>query len=33
MIDWDAEDWGGRIHLASDGSWVPDSHHDDAENE
>jgi hypothetical protein len=26
MIDWDSEDWGGRVHLASNGSWVTDKH-------
>jgi len=30
MIDWNSEDWGGRVHLASDGSWVADKHGDDA---
>ena len=33
MIDWDAENWGDKVHFASDGSRVPDSHGDDAENE
>jgi hypothetical protein len=26
MIDWNAESWGGRVHLAANGSWVPDRH-------
>ena len=26
MIDWDSDSWGGRVHLASDGSWVSDKH-------
>jgi hypothetical protein len=28
MIDWDSDDWGGRVHLASNGSWVNDRHDD-----
>jgi hypothetical protein len=26
MIDWDSDTWGGTVHLASDGSWVADTH-------
>jgi hypothetical protein len=26
MIDWDSDDWGGRVTYASDGSWVVDRH-------
>ena len=26
MVDWDSESWGGTVHLAADGSWVPDRH-------
>jgi hypothetical protein len=33
MIDWDSEDWGGRIHLAANGSWVPDRHGDEVDEE
>lgn len=25
-VDWDAPDWGGRVHIASNGSDVPDKH-------
>lgn len=28
-IDWDAEDWGGGITYAANGSWVMDGTHDD----
>ncbi len=30
MIDWNSETWGGRVHYASDGSWVTDKHDDDS---
>jgi hypothetical protein len=30
MIDWDSESWGGRVHLAANGSWVDDTHVRDA---
>lgn len=33
MIDWDAEDWGGRVHLAANGSWVADRHGDEVDEE
>ncbi len=33
MIDWDSENWGGTVHLASDGSWVDDTHRRDADGE
>ena len=33
MIDWNSEDWGGRIIYASNGSWVPDKHDEDSEGE
>jgi hypothetical protein len=33
MIDWESGDWGGRVHLASNGSWVPDRHGDEADDE
>ncbi|HET7688813.1 MAG TPA: hypothetical protein VFK41_00405 [Nocardioidaceae bacterium] len=29
MIDWNSESWGGRVHFASNGSWVADKHGDD----
>lgn len=29
MIDWDSDTWGGAVHLASDGSWVEDTHRRD----
>ena len=29
MINWDADDWGNHVHLASNGSWVADKHIDD----
>jgi hypothetical protein len=25
-VDWDDPDWGGRVHIASNGSDVPDRH-------
>jgi hypothetical protein len=28
MIDWDSPTWGGGVHYASNGSWVPDAHDD-----
>jgi hypothetical protein len=31
MIEWRSEDWGGNVHLASDGSWVSDKHGHEAE--
>jgi hypothetical protein len=31
MIDWNSEDWGGHVHLASNGSWVSDKHGDEPE--
>jgi hypothetical protein len=33
MIDWDSEDWGGKVHYASNGSWVTDKHGDDSDEE
>lgn len=32
MIDWESDDWGNRIHLASNGSWVDDRHGDEVAN-
>jgi hypothetical protein len=29
MIDWNADDWGNHVVLASNGSWVPDKHSDE----
>jgi len=29
MIDWDSDNWGGKVHLAANGSWVADKHGDD----
>ena len=29
MIDWDSDDWGNRVTMAADGSWVTDKHGDD----
>lgn len=26
MVDWDSDTWGGTVHLAENGSWVPDKH-------
>jgi hypothetical protein len=31
MIDWDSEDWGGRVTYAANGSWVPDKHDEEAD--
>lgn len=31
MINWDDENWGGRVTYAANGSWVPDKH--DVEDE
>ena len=31
MIDWNSETWGGTVHLAANGSWVPDKHSADAD--
>ena len=31
MVDWDSETWGGTVHLAANGSWVPDKHSHDAD--
>lgn len=28
MIDWDSDNWGNKVHYASDGSWVADKHSD-----
>lgn len=33
MIDWDAPGWGDNVHEDSHGSWVPDRHRDDAEEQ
>ena len=33
MIDWEAEDWGGRVHYASNGSWVADKHGDEHDSQ
>jgi hypothetical protein len=32
MIDWDSDSWGGKVHYASDGSWVADKHRDEGED-
>jgi hypothetical protein len=29
MIEWGSPNWGGNVHLASNGSWVPDQHSDE----
>jgi hypothetical protein len=29
MIEWGSPDWGGRVHEAENGSWVPDKHDKD----
>jgi len=26
MIEWGSPNWGGRVHLAENGSWVGDKH-------
>ena len=33
MINWDSDNWGGRVHFASDGSWVADKHGDEGEHQ
>jgi hypothetical protein len=33
MIDWDSDTWGGRVHYASDGSWVADNRADEGEHQ
>jgi hypothetical protein len=33
MINWDSDNWGGRVHYASDGSWVADKHGDEGEHQ
>lgn len=33
MIDWDSDTWGGTVHLASNGSWVDDTHRRDADGQ
>ena len=30
MIDWESDEWGNRVHLASNGSWVSDRHGDES---
>ena len=30
MIDWNAEEWGNKVHLSDNGSWVPDRHDDES---
>ena len=32
MINWDSEDWGNKVHYASNGSWVSDKHGDDSDH-
>jgi hypothetical protein len=32
-IDWESENWGGNVHLAANGSWVPDKHDVDHDQE
>ena len=29
MIDWHSDDWGNKVHYASNGSWVSDKHGDE----
>lgn len=29
MIEWGSPNWGGNVHMASDGSWVADRHGDE----
>lgn len=29
MIEWGSATWGGNVHYASNGSWVPDKHGND----
>lgn len=31
MINWDSDDWGNKVHLCSNGSWVSDKHGDDGD--
>lgn len=33
MIDWDSEDWGGKVHYASNGSWVTDRHGEESDED
>lgn len=33
MIDWDSEDWGGKVQYASNGSWVTDKHGEESDEE
>lgn len=33
MIDWDSEDWGGKVHYASNGSWVTDKHGEESDED
>jgi len=33
MIDWDSDTWGGGVHYAADGSWVPDRLGDDIDGQ
>jgi hypothetical protein len=30
MIEWGSASWGGNVHHASNGSWVPDAHGNDS---
>ncbi len=32
MIDWESDNWGDRVHFASNGSWVSDGHGDGTES-
>ena len=29
MIDWHSDDWGNKVHYASNGSWVSDKQGDE----
>lgn len=33
MIHWDSADWGAKVHLASNGSWVVDRHGDESDDD
>ena len=32
-IDWESPNWGGNVHLATNGSWSPDRHVADLDQE
>jgi len=33
MIEWGSDTWGGGVHYAENGSWVPDKHDDDGQQD